>query len=129
MAISTLLLDLETKSDVDLTKSGVYRYADSPYFDILLFAYSVDDSPVKVIDLASGESLPDDILHALTDDSVTKHSFNASFEGSLRNVGVVKSICKQKQTAAYQSSNHGISATGGFTSHGYSCRNRVSFVN
>lgn len=48
MAISTLLLDLETKSDVDLTKSGVYRYADSPYFDILLFAYSVDDSPVKV---------------------------------------------------------------------------------
>ena len=80
MAISTLLLDLETKSDVDLTKSGVYRYADSPYFDILLFAYSVDDSPVKVIDLASGESLPDDILHALTDDSVTKHSFNASFE-------------------------------------------------
>ncbi len=49
--------------------------------------------------------------------------------GSLRNVGVVKSICKQKQTAAYQSSNHGISATGGFTSHGYSCRNRVSFVN
>ena len=50
-------------------------------------------------------------------------------EGSLRNVGVVKSICKQKQTAAYQSSNHGISATGGFTSHGYSCRNRVSFVN
>lgn len=51
------------------------------------------------------------------------------FSGSLRNVGVVKSICKQKQTAAYQSSNHGISATGGFTSHGYSCRNRVSFVN
>lgn len=50
-------------------------------------------------------------------------------EGSLRNVGVVKSICKQKQTAAYQCSNHGISATGGFTSHGYSCRNRVSFVN
>ena len=50
-------------------------------------------------------------------------------KGSLRNVGVVKSICKQKQTAAYQSSNHGISATGGFTSHGYSCRNRVSFVN
>lgn len=49
--------------------------------------------------------------------------------GSFANVGVVKSICKQKQTAAYQSSNHGISATGGFTSHGYSCRNRVSFVN
>lgn len=57
------------------------------------------------------------------------HRFHTNFFGSLRNVGVVKSICKQKQTAAYQSSNHGISATGGFTSHGYSCRNRVSFVN
>ena len=51
------------------------------------------------------------------------------FPGSFANVGVVKSICKQVQTAAYQGSNHGISATGGFTSHGYSCRNRVSFVN
>ena len=51
------------------------------------------------------------------------------FKGSFANVGVVKSICKQVQTAAYQGSNHGISATGGFTSHGYSCRNRVSFVN
>ena len=50
-------------------------------------------------------------------------------KGSFANVGVVKSICKQVQTAAYQGSNHGISATGGFTSHGYSCRNRVSFVN
>lgn len=51
------------------------------------------------------------------------------YKGSFANVGVVKSICKQVQTAAYQGSNHGISATGGFTSHGYSCRNRVSFVN
>ena len=58
------MIDLETRSDADITKTGVYRYADSPYFDILLFAYSVDDAPVKVIDLASGESLPDDILHA-----------------------------------------------------------------
>lgn len=55
--------------------------------------------------------------------------FGRNYIGSLRNVGVVKSICKQVQTAAYQGSNHGISATGGFTSHGYSCRNRVSFVN
>ena len=58
-----------------------------------------------------------------------KRPATAEKKGSLRNIGVVKSICKQKQTAAYQSSNHGISATGGFTSHGYSCRNRVSFVN
>ena len=55
---------------------------------------------------------------------------SSSFFGSLRNVGVVKSICKQVQMAAYQCSNHGISATGGFISHGYSFfRNRVSFVN
>jgi hypothetical protein len=64
-----------------------------------------------------------------------KDAFDMFFEemtqnyGSFANVGVVKSICKQVQTAAYQGSNHGISATGGFTSHGYSCRNRVSFVN
>jgi hypothetical protein len=63
-------------------------------------------------------------LERLSDDALAEKYF-----GSLRNVGVVKSICKQKQTAAYQCSNHGISATGGFTSHGYSCRNRVSFVN
>lgn len=75
-----LMIDLETRSDVDITKTGVYRYADSPYFDILLFAYSVDDAPVQVIDLACGEQIPDEILHALVDDSVMKHSFNAAFE-------------------------------------------------
>ena len=65
-------------------------------------------------------------------DKVTCGGFDnifANIYGSFANVGVVKSICKQVQTAAYQGSNHGISATGGFTSHGYSCRNRVSFVN
>ena len=75
-----LMIDLETKSDVDITKAGVYRYADSPYFDILLFAYSVDDAPVKVVDLACGEQLPEEILNALTDDRIQKHAFNASFE-------------------------------------------------
>ena len=75
-----LMIDLETRSDVDITKTGVYRYADSPYFDILLFAYSVDDAPVQVVDLACGERIPDEILHALVDDSVMKHSFNAAFE-------------------------------------------------
>ncbi len=75
-----LMIDLETRSDVDITKTGVYRYADSPFFDILLFAYSVDDAPVQVVDLACGELLPNQILHALSDDSVMKHSFNASFE-------------------------------------------------
>ena len=72
------MIDLETKSDI--AKSGVYRYADSPYFDILLFAYSVDDAPVQVVDLACGEQLPEEILNALTDDRIQKHAFNASFE-------------------------------------------------
>ena len=75
-----LMMDLETKSDIDIAKSGVYRYADSPYFDILLFAYSVDDNPVQVVDLASGEQLPEEILNALTDDRIQKQAFNASFE-------------------------------------------------
>lgn len=75
-----LMIDLETKSDIDIAKSGVYRYADSPYFDILLFAYSVDDAPVQVVDLACGEQLPEEILNALTDDRIQKHAFNASFE-------------------------------------------------
>lgn len=75
-----IFIDLETRSDVDLTKTGVYRYTDSPYFDILLFAYSVDDAPVQVVDLACGETIPEDIILALTDDAVIKHSFNAAFE-------------------------------------------------
>lgn len=80
VTMQKLMIDLETKSDVDITKAGVYRYADSPYFDILLFAYSVDDAPVKVVDLACGEQLLEEILNALTDDRIQKHAFNASFE-------------------------------------------------
>lgn len=75
-----LSIDLETYSDVDLKKSGVYRYAESPNFEILLFAYSVDNGPVIVIDIAQGECVPDNILAALSDDTVTKWAYNASFE-------------------------------------------------
>lgn len=75
-----LMIDLETRSDADISKTGVYRYADSPYFDILLFACSVDDGEVQVYDLANGEQLPEKILSALSDEKVMKHSFNASFE-------------------------------------------------
>lgn len=75
-----LMIDLETRSDVDISKAGVYKYADSPYFEILLFACSVDDGEVVVYDLANGEKIPDAILQALTDDSVEKHAFNANFE-------------------------------------------------
>ena len=78
--IKELSIDLETYSDVDLKKSGVYRYAESPNFEILLFAYSVNNGPVIVVDLAQGECIPDDILAAITDESVTKWAYNASFE-------------------------------------------------
>lgn len=78
--IKSLSLDLETFSDVDLKKSGVYRYAESPNFEILLFAYSEDNGPVQVVDLARGEKVPEYILTAFTDETVTKWAYNASFE-------------------------------------------------
>lgn len=76
----TLSLDLETYSDVNLAKCGVYKYTESPDFAILLFGYAVDGGPVQVIDLAQGETIPEEILEALTDDTVTKWAFNANFE-------------------------------------------------
>ena len=75
-----LEIDIETYSSVSLQKCGVYKYAESPEFEILLFGYSADGGEVRVIDLASGETLPADVLSALTDDSVTKWAFNAQFE-------------------------------------------------
>ena len=75
-----LSIDLETYSSVDLGKSGVYKYAESEDFEILLFAYSIDDGEVKVIDLASGEVIPEEILSALSDENVEKWAFNANFE-------------------------------------------------
>lgn len=73
-------IDLETRSDRDITKCGVYAYADSPYFDILLFAYSIDGQPVQVVDTANGEKIPEKILSALTDEKVIKRAFNVNFE-------------------------------------------------
>ena len=75
-----LSIDLETYSSVDLGKSGVYKYAESEDFEILLFAYSVDDGGVKVIDLANGEIIPEEILSALSDQNIEKWAFNANFE-------------------------------------------------
>ena len=75
-----LSIDLETFSDVDLSKCGVYKYASSPNFEILLFGYSVDGGDVKVVDVVCGEKIPADIIAALSDDSVTKWAFNAMFE-------------------------------------------------
>lgn len=78
--ISSLSLDLETFSDVDLNKCGVYKYAQSSAFEILLFGVSVNGGEVQVYDLAQGESVPMEIIKALTDNSVLKWAFNASFE-------------------------------------------------
>ena len=78
--MQSLSIDIETYSSVDLSKCGVYKYTEAADFDILLFGYSVDDGPVQVVDLACGETIPQEIIAALTDDAVTKSAFNAQFE-------------------------------------------------
>lgn len=78
--MTTLSIDIETRSSVDISKSGVYRYAESSDFEILLFGYSVDGGEVRVIDLANGEAIPQEILSALTNDNIIKWAFNANFE-------------------------------------------------
>ena len=78
--MKTLSIDIETYSSANLSKTGVYKYAESQDFSVLLFAYSVDSGPVQVIDLANGEEIPSPILQALTDDSIQKWAFNANFE-------------------------------------------------
>ena len=75
-----LSIDIETYSDVDLTKCGVYAYSDSPNFEILLFAYAFDEEPTQIVDLACREPLPERVLAALEDPAVTKVAFNAQFE-------------------------------------------------
>ena len=78
--MKTLSIDIETYSDVQLPKTGVYRYCESDNFEILLFAYSVDSQPVQVVDLACGETIPEEIISALEDDTIIKWAFNAAFE-------------------------------------------------
>lgn len=78
--MKTLSIDIETYSDVQLPKTGVYRYCESDNFEILLFAYSIDSQPVQVVDLACGEIIPEEIIAALEDDAVIKWAFNATFE-------------------------------------------------
>ena len=73
-------IDLETYSDIDISKCGAYKYAESENFEILLFGVSIDGSPVKVYDLACGDTIPDEILAAISDENVTKWAFNAAFE-------------------------------------------------
>ena len=78
--MKTLSIDIETYSSAELPKCGVYKYSEAPDFDILLFGYSADGGPVQVVDLASGETIPAEVVAALTDDTVTKWAFNAQFE-------------------------------------------------
>lgn len=78
--MKTLSIDIETYSDQNLAKCGVYRYVESPVFEILLFSYSADGQPVQLVDLACGEKIPDEIIATLEDESVTKWAFNANFE-------------------------------------------------
>lgn len=75
-----LAIDIETYSDVDLINCGVYKYTDSDEFEILLFAYSIDDRETEIVDLACGEKVPDEVMEMLQDDSVIKTAFNANFE-------------------------------------------------
>ena len=77
--MDTLAIDIETYSDVSLPDCGVHRYAASEQFEILLFAYSLNDEPTRIIDLASGEKISDKIMEYLTDDSVIKTAYNAGY--------------------------------------------------
>lgn len=78
--MTNLSIDIETYSDVDLIKSGVYKYIESPEFEILIFAYSYDDGPEIVVDLAQGEKVPDNVIVDMLSNHATKHAFNSAFE-------------------------------------------------
>ena len=73
-------IDIETYSSVNLAKAGVYRYATSDDFQLLLFSYAIDEGPVKVVDLTQGETIPQEIIAALTNPEIIKLAFNAQFE-------------------------------------------------
>lgn len=78
--MADLSIDIETRSSVEIRKAGLYRYAQSPDFEILLFAYQMDDAPVEIVDLAQGEKIPEWIVEALQSAGVIKHAYNAAFE-------------------------------------------------
>ena len=85
--MKNISIDLETYSDVNLQKGGVYKYVQSSNFEILLFGYSVDEGVVKVVDLAQGEEIPDEILDALTNEQITKWRLTVSLKESVcRNI-------------------------------------------
>ena len=96
--IHTLSLDLETRSSIDISKCGVYKYVESPDFDILLFGVSINHGPVIVYDLACGDTVPEEIIAALSDDSVTKWAYNASFERVCLSIWIQKNYPQHFKT-------------------------------
>ena len=116
MARHHLSIDIETRSSVDITKAGAYRYAQSPDFETLLFAYQWNNDPVKIIDLKNGEELSCWLMQALTDPSVIKHAYNAAFEWyCLNRAGYETPIDQWQCTMAhglYCGYTAGLSATG-----------------
>ena len=111
-----LSIDIETRSSVDLNKAGLYKYAQSPDFEILLFAYQLDDNPVGILDFTKNENLPIIILRALSDPKVIKHAYNAAFEWyCLNRVGYETPIEQWRCTMAhglYCGYTAGLDATG-----------------
>ena len=111
-----LSIDIETRSSIDIQKAGAYKYVQSTDFQILLFAYKVDDDPVKVVDLASGERIPKEVLLAISDASVIKHAYNTVFEWLCLNcVGIETPIAQWQCTmvwAMYCGYAAGLAATG-----------------
>lgn len=91
--MKSLSIDIETYSSADLSKCGVYRYTQSPDFEILLFGYSIDGGEVSVVDLKNGEEIPPDVLSALTDENVIKWAFNAQFERVCLSRHLAESVC------------------------------------
>jgi DNA polymerase len=106
-----LSIDIETRSSVDISKAGAYKYAQSEDFEILLFAYKEDDEEVRVIDLANGEELPGEIVSALSDPTVTKHAWNAAFEWWCLNQAGYQTPIAQWKCTMINSLYHGFPAS------------------
>ena len=111
-----LSIDIETRSSVEIGKAGLYKYAQSPDFGILLLAYSLDDAPVAIVDLTAGEKVPGDVLEALLDARTVKHAYNAAFEWyCLNRMGCTTPLEQWKCTMAhglYCGYTAGLDATG-----------------
>ena len=90
-----LSIDIETRSSIEIGKAGLYRYAQSPDFEIILFAYQMNDAPVEIVDLAQGERIPEWIVEALQDPGITKHAYNAAFEWYCLNAAGYKAPLEQ----------------------------------